>query len=403
MTDNHMDEDQDGMEAEIIEDVDGEFYPDDEGEEDDDINGPEGEPPADDSTAKWSAHSKDVFCVCVSTSKRWLASGSEDDTALVWDLNKENDSEPYLRVPEHMDSVNCVAFNSSSTLLATGDMKGKIIITVIATKLQRCKVEDSGDLEWILWHPSADILFAGSTDGLVWMWLISATGVSQSKVFTSSSAASCVSGKLLPDAKHLLAAHADGQVRIWNLKEVTASASVTLPSPCCSLDVHSHGNVAAIGCQDGTTTLISTQNCKVLATFGTKTQDDEDMDSEEAPAPKNSVECVRFLTEFPWLAVGTSGGTLTIYDIESGSERHGCDHDGMAVVNCDWRLQENSIYIISVCIDGAVRVWDAKTGDPVMLLSGGGDEIFDFCVVDKDDKTKLFTACGSGFIRIFSC
>lgn len=41
----------------------------------------------DDSILNLISHSKDVFCLTISSSKRWLASGSEDDTACIWDLN----------------------------------------------------------------------------------------------------------------------------------------------------------------------------------------------------------------------------------------------------------------------------------------------------------------------------
>ena len=34
----------------------------------------------------------------------------------------------------------------------------------------------------MFWHKSSDIIFAGDKDGTVWMWLIGATGVAQSKV-----------------------------------------------------------------------------------------------------------------------------------------------------------------------------------------------------------------------------
>lgn len=55
--------------------------------DDDDIDDEEG--PiicADDSNYQLISHTKDVFCLTISHSKRWLASGSEDDFAFVWDL-----------------------------------------------------------------------------------------------------------------------------------------------------------------------------------------------------------------------------------------------------------------------------------------------------------------------------
>lgn len=54
-----------------------------------DLDGIEDEEPIDDCLAKLIGHSKDVFCLALSSSKRWLASGSEDDTACIWDLDNQ--------------------------------------------------------------------------------------------------------------------------------------------------------------------------------------------------------------------------------------------------------------------------------------------------------------------------
>lgn len=43
-------------------------------------------------------------------------------------------------------------------------------------------MEDPAELEWLEWHCSVDISFAGANDGLLWMWLIGLEGVSQTKV-----------------------------------------------------------------------------------------------------------------------------------------------------------------------------------------------------------------------------
>lgn len=111
-----------------------------------------------------------------------------------------SDSDPVLKI-EHGDSVTHVGFNNAQTLLATADMSGKIVVTQLSDLNTRAKVISSSfnadivipisthlqinecnDLEWMCWHTTSDILFAGDKDGLVWMWLIGPSGVAQSKV-----------------------------------------------------------------------------------------------------------------------------------------------------------------------------------------------------------------------------
>lgn len=81
----------------------------------------------------------------------------------------------------------------------------------------------------------------------------------------------------------------------------------------------------------------------------------------------NSVEVLKFSNGVNWLAVGTTGGQLTIYDMDTGKARHTCEHDE-AIINCIWRSASDfRLFIFSACFDGAIRAWDAKSGDPVLV------------------------------------
>lgn len=76
----------------------------------------------------------------------------------------------------------------------------------------------------------------------------------------------------MSDSKRLFAIYDDGEARVWDLRNATA-ISVKLTSACISLDVHSTQPVAAVGCADGTTKLLSTDSLKVLNTFGMGSED----------------------------------------------------------------------------------------------------------------------------------
>ena len=81
------------------------------------------------------------------------------------------------------------------------------------------------------------------------------------------------------------------------------------------------------------------------------------------------MEVVKFAPDYPWVAAGTASGTLSIYDFESGSQRYVCYHDGMAVVRCLWMKMGDELCITSACIDGAIRIWDARSGDTVKVCN----------------------------------
>lgn len=113
-------------------------------------------------------HSGDVFSVDFG-SNYLAASGGEDDKAFMWNYES---GEVVMECSGHSDSVTWVRFNAKKTLLATGDMSGRIQIWDIEKRGKVTEFTDSADLEWLRWHSTADILFAGANDGIIWMWLI---------------------------------------------------------------------------------------------------------------------------------------------------------------------------------------------------------------------------------------
>ncbi|MFH4980056.1 hypothetical protein AB6A40_006765 [Gnathostoma spinigerum] len=359
--------------------------------------------PSDDASLVIEVHSKDVFCVeCFHN--RWIACGSEDDTAALFDSTVSL-TNPVHRITGHNDSVIAVSFSCAGTFLATGDMSGGIVITNVESHNQICPIEDCSDLEWLQWHSSADILFAGCNDGLMWMWLMTNDGVKQRKVFGHGGANACTIGKLLPDGKRLLAGYANGSVHLWILKDSTSS-SLTLPSECISVDVHISHPIAIIGTRNGRSYLIGTDNLKVLREFHTSSPvSGESMDGDVSVndiEEERSIECVAFSRDHPWVAVGTSDGILAIYDTNSGLERHQCSHYGESVVDCRWlSSSDGPPVVLSAYYDGFIRAWDARNGEPIFAVSGGCSKIFAISVISDSSNLKIISACASGKLRFF--
>lgn len=85
-----------------------------------------------------------------------------------------------------------------------------------------------------------------------------------------------------------------------------------------------------------------------------------------------SVECVRFFTEQnPWMAVASTDGTLSLYEVGgSFTVRHNLSHGGQAVVKCSWLDHGNQL--VSACLDGKLRVWDPRNGSLIKVISFPG-------------------------------
>ncbi|CAB3401902.1 unnamed protein product [Caenorhabditis bovis] len=363
----------------------------------------------DDSLMSLQAHSQDCFSIALA-SNRWLATGGEDDVAFLFDQNV-SETEPILKI-EHKDSVTAVMFNNSETLLATGDLSGKIVISDIAAKTIRAEIDECSDLEWIKWHHTADILFAGDKDGILWMWLISAKGVAQSKVYAGSGSP-CTAGCLLPDGRRILTGYADGVVRLWLLREETSSV-LYFHSPITVIDHHVSQTVAVVGTQSGTVNVISTAspdnvlkkvsllpppgvNATTITAAGTAKPETDDDEDDVA----NCVESLAMAPSHPWFAAGRNDGSLCIYEMDSTSPRSMFQSNQMqAISKVIWSMEGNAPYLTVGSIDGTVRVFDARDGSLVKELGNGGDEVLDMLVIGSNPH-RIMTAGSGGLVRVF--
>lgn len=375
--------------ADDLEDVDFEeaANADDEGWETED----EMEAEQDDSELTFSKHTGSVFCVSLDPATNSLAvTGGEDDKAYVW---RVSDGEVVFECTGHKDSVTCAVFNHDSSLVASGDMSGVIKVWKMETKEEIWSFE-VGDLEWLEWHPCAPVLLAGTDDGNVWMWKIPA---GDCKIFQSS-ACQPITGKVLPDGKRAVVGYDDGKIRFWDLKQGNAIHVIkgqdghqgALTCMACNKD----GSLVLTGSVDGCAKLINAATGKVVGAFsveGGKAKASRDEEEES-----NSVESVGFCHILPLVAVAYLDGTLAIYDLSTQVLRHRCQHEA-GIVHLQW---EESSSVVSTCsLDGALRLWDARSGNMVSEYRGHSGEILDFSV--SRDATFAVTASGDNQAKVF--
>ncbi|CAJ0586121.1 unnamed protein product, partial [Mesorhabditis spiculigera] len=373
----------------------------------------EAEPVQDDAIKAIYGHEKDVFCVSTSKTGRWLATGGEDDRAQIWDLTNQSD-DPVLTI-QHNDSVVSTAFNHSSTLLATADLSGRIVITQLSDLSMRTEIADSSDIEWMEWHRGSDILFAGDSDGTLWMWLISQAGVAQQKVYSAGSSPASA-GHLLQDGRRLLVGYSDGQSKLWNLGD-QSNCSLSCRSPVVAITSSTVSPLAAIGYENGNVFLVNTTpaenagggTLRVLDKYlapGADTRrrgrpEDPEMEVDEAEEIGTAVESLQFSALHPWLAVGRNDGSVTVYDTQTqGMTRFSATNEGgMAVCRLFWL----GYRLLTASVDGRIRLYDVRSGQMTRELCCGGDDILDMAIVEEEPQLKLVVACSGGAVRFMDC
>lgn len=351
----------------------------------------EAEAEQDDSELTFSKHTGSVFCVSLDPATNSMAvTGGEDDKAFVW---RVSDGEVLFECTGHKDSVTCAVFSHDSSMVATGDMSGIIKVWKVETREEIWSFE-AGDLEWLEWHPCAPVLLAGTDDGHMWMWKIPS---GDCKTFPSS-ACQATSGKVLPDGKRAVVGYEDGSVRVWDLKQGNAIHVIkgqdghqgALTCLACNKD----GSLVLTGSVDGFAKLINTVTGKVIGSFsmegGGKAKGSKD--EEES----NSVESVGFCNVLPLIAVAYLEGTLAIYDLSTQVMRHRCQHEA-GLVHLQW--EESSSVVSTCCLDGALRLWDARSGNMVSEYHGHTAEILDFTV--NREASLAVTASGDNQAKVF--
>ncbi|KAJ8403475.1 hypothetical protein AAFF_G00352470 [Aldrovandia affinis] len=344
----------------------------------------------DDSELTFSKHRGSVFCVSLDPATNSLAvTGGEDDKAYVWRIN---DGEVVFECTGHKDSVTCASFSHDSKLVATGDMAGLMKVWKVETKEEVWSFE-VGDLEWMEWHHSAPVLLAGTADGSVWMWKIPG---GDCKTFQGPGCqATC--GKILPDGKRAVVGYEDGIVRFWDLKQGNAihvlKGTDGHQGALTCIAYNKDGSLVLTGSVDSNAKLINTVTGKVVGVLSIEEGKAKDSTADEADS--NSVESVGFCNVLPLAAVAYLDGTLAIYDM-STNLRHRCQHKA-GIVHLRW--EEGSAVVSTCSLDGAVRLWDARSGNIVSEYRGHNAEILDFAL--NREASLAVTASGDHKAKVF--
>jgi len=400
-----------------------EDLPPPEDEDDDEISGveninlaSEGVDIMDDSKIIFEMHSGSVFSVDVAKNNSCLVvTGGEDDKAYVWNYET---AQCLFECTGHTDSVTFCSFSADGKYVMTADMAGGV--RVFAAVGGQCVWEyECEELEWCEWHRSANVLFAGTSSGDVYMWMIP---IGACKIYAShGSKTTCA--KVSSTGKEIVCGYEDGSVKKWDLKGVSTlfhykpsllsddvddEGSDGDPVLCMDLlnDGTKNGNLVVFGTENGAVTLLNSQTGKQVCSFtfsnGQKnialktTQGESEVEGEEICEVSHAVESVAFSPCGCYVAAGSVNGTLCIWDISLQRMRHTCN-SGAGVTKLIWNSVEPNI--ISSGLDGVIRFWDHKKGEIVQEITGHVGNILD--VVMTSDGRYILTAGDDCTARVF--
>jgi len=345
----------------------------------------------DNSYKVFKEHGKSVFtCDFHPSEPDICVSGGEDDRAFIWNTKTE---EIIHKLEDWNDSVISVKWSSDGQYLAACDMAGHIKVYKYPGFSLVWSFE-VGDINWLKWHPVANVLFCGTADSEMWMWKIPS---GDSKIFQGQGEKTeC--GEILTDGRKAVCGYSDGSLRLFDLKNGNTLHTLSKgqgvyqahgDSVNCVAS-HPANTVFISGSMDGTAKLWNPSTGKIVATLLCGSKEEENSSS--------SVECAIFPKEktTTYCVTGTLDGVVTVWDTPTQISRHACKV-GEGVTKLVLHPDGNLIYAST--LDGDIKCLDLRTGNSVRELIGHKESILDFSI--SSNGKDLLSSSDDGTCRVF--
>ncbi|XP_008543793.1 angio-associated migratory cell protein [Microplitis demolitor] len=350
----------------------------------------------DDAVTVFKHHKESVICGSLTNDGKIAVTGGQDDVAYIW--NTES-GEIIYKCTGHKDSIIFAEFSPDNSYVAAGDLSGIIQVWKMRDKSLVWSY-NMGDASWMKWHNVANIIFAGSVEGEIYMWKIPSGECKVFQGYGHKTEAAAITS----DGKKLVTGYKDGTIRVLDLKE--GSVQTTIPGNSAhsdaitNLECQADGKLIISAAVDGRTVLSTTQNGKIVSILqnlqenkSAETNEDE-ADSSQENWPESVAFCRNL--ELHLAASGTINGELFIWDTSKQVIRHKITQE-RGITKLEWIA--NTPFLCTVGLDGIVRFYDARTKECLKELCGHSDTILDLHVCRNN--TKILTTSEDCTARIF--
>jgi ribosome assembly protein SQT1 len=235
-------------------------------------------------------HKDPVLSVSISPAdRRAFVTGGQDDVAVLWAIEETGlfgglRCVERARLQGHTDSVNQVGFSHDGQYVATGSYDGTAKIWNAASGALMHTLEGPAkEIEWLIWHPKGHAILAGSTDTMAWMWW-APTGKLMQIFAGHAQGVSC--GCWAMGGKLICTGSEDRSVIVWNPRAGTPQQHIKglHESNVISICSHPESPIVVTGSEDVQMKVVHIEQGRILATLGGHSESVEHVAFSNAPA-----------------------------------------------------------------------------------------------------------------------
>ncbi|MEQ8462508.1 WD40 domain-containing protein [Coleofasciculus sp. E1-EBD-02] len=324
-------------------------------------------------------HDSWVSSVSFSPDGKTLASGSDDNTIKLWNLET---GEEIATLTGHDSWVNSVSFSPDGKILASGSYDNTIKLWNLETgKAITTLTEHDSSVNSISFSPNGKILASSSDDKTIKLWNLE-TGKAVSTLNGHNLSVNSVSFN--PDGKTLASSSDDKTIKLWNLETGEAIAT---------LNGHTSAVFSASFSPDGKT-LASSSDDKTIKLWN--------LETDEAIATLNghtsAVFSVSFNPDGKTLISGSYDKTIKLWNLETGEAIATLNGHTSAVFSVDF--SPDSTTLASGSYDKTIKLWNLETGKAIATLNGHTSAVFS--VDFSPDSTTLASGSQDKTIKLWN-